>query len=195
MVLSSYVHHPPQNIEFRYSRHGKPFLSKEAGGDLLQFNLSHSEGLVLYAITQSRPIGIDVERVRRLSDMGSMVKAFLSDNERQQLHSLPSTQQLTAFFTAWTRKEAYLKAIGAGISESMQDVEVSLAPNDPVKFLKIPCTTSHAWQLLDLDPAPGYVASLAVEGKELNVRCLRWPQWRADPALAFARTSLDDQLN
>ena len=195
MVLSSYVHHPPQDIEFRYSRHGKPSLAKSCGGDLLQFNLSHSEGLVLYAVTQSRPVGIDIECIRRLNDMGSMVKGFLSESERHQLYSLPSNQQLRAFFAAWTRKEAYLKAIGAGISESMQHVEVSLAPETPAKFLKIPCPAGHSWQLLDLDPASGYVASLAVEGRDLDMRCLRWPQWRPDPILASARNPLDDQLN
>lgn len=195
MVLSSYVHHPAEAIQFSYSKHGKPSLAKSCRGDVIQFNLSHSEGLVLYAITQRRPVGIDVECVRYLNDMTGMVKAFLSASERQRLYSLPPDQQLPAFFAAWTRKEAYLKAVGAGVIESMQSVEVSLVPGAPAEFLKFPCPESHRWQLLDLDPAPGYVASLAVEGQGLNVRCLRWPQWRADPLLTAARNSLDDQLN
>lgn len=195
MVLSSYIHYPPQAIEFCYTRQGKPFLAKSCGGDVLQFNLSHSEGLVLYAVAQCRPVGIDVECVRKLSDMDSMVKAFLSESEIRQLRSLPWKQQRRAFFAAWTRKESYLKAIGAGISESMQSVEVSLAPEASAKFLKLPGLGGQSWQLLHLDPAPGYVGSLAVEGSDLNVRCLRWPQWRFDPVLASVRNPLDDQLN
>src|SRR5919199_1621700 len=125
---------PPQ-LCFTYGRHGKPALATGTGGVPLRFNVSHSHGLALYAITRDREVGVDVERIRPEVAQEKIAERFFSPREVTVLRALPTPLQATAFFACWTRKEAYIKATGDGLSLSLKQFDVSLAPGEPVALL------------------------------------------------------------
>lgn len=174
IILGRYTNLEPHHLKFSYSSRGKPALSCNS----LQFNLSHSQGLVLYAITRDRQIGIDLEQIRPVSDIEQLSKSCFSARESDLICSLPCQEQQNAFFQIWTAKEAYLKATGEGLAQ-LRQVEVCLCPGEPLKLLNIP-TDSHAsttsWSLQTLTPATDYVAALAVEGNDWHLSCWQWSQ-------------------
>jgi 4'-phosphopantetheinyl transferase len=178
MILSLYLKIEPHQLRFCHNTYGKPALARECGGDTLHFNLSHSHGIGLYAVTRDREIGIDIERVRTDLEFQQIAEQFFSPQEFAVLSALPSTIQAEAFFACWTRKEAYLKARGEGLSLSLNQFDVSLAPGEPAALLSAngdPQETSR-WSLHELDPGPGYVAALAVEGHSWQLKCWQWPE-------------------
>ena len=175
-ILSRYTKENPARLRFRYSKYGKPFLIPPAGQDTLRFNLSHSGELALYAITCRRDIGIDVEQIRSMPDAEQLAERFFSNQENQTFRAVSPEQKDTAFFNCWTRKEAYVKAIGEGLSLPLDQFDVSLAPGEPAALLRArgrPQEPEH-WFLEGLEPAPGYVGGLVVEGSV--GRLTRW-QW------------------
>lgn len=175
-ILGCYLNMEPGQLQFSYSPHGKPALSKEFGGDTLRFNLSHSHGLALYAITRGREIGVDVERIRTDFASEQIAELFFSPREVVALRALPTNVQVESFFNCWTRKEAYVKARGEGLRLPLDQFEVSLAPGEPAALLSTnrdPQGTSR-WLLHELAPGPGYVAALAVEGHGWQLKCWQW---------------------
>lgn len=176
-ILSRYLHIAPQQLRFTYSPYGKPALAHETGGDTLCFNLSHSHDLALYAITRNRQVGIDLEYLRALPDMEQVAQRFFSAQENSVLDTLPQNQRLEAFFNCWTRKEAYIKARGEGLSFRLDQFDVSLMPGEPAALLTVRGDSCEAarWSLQELEPAPGYVAALAVEGHGWHLHCWQWP--------------------
>jgi len=152
---------------------GKPVLASSAGEDTLHFNLSHSCGLAVYAITRAVPLGVDVERIRPMNDMQDIASRFFTAHENGLLQAVSSHQRLEAFFNCWTRKEACLKATGQGIGEGLAEVEVTLAHGEPARVLSIMGSTQAAagWSLHALEPATGYVSALAYRGKRLKLAC------------------------
>lgn len=180
LILSRYLAVEPQSLRFRYGPQGKPEL---AGGydDALCFNLSHSHGLALLAVTQGRKVGIDVERIRPLDDMDSMARRFFSKMEYCAYSALPLSQKPSGFFNCWTRKEAYIKAIGQGLTCSLADFDVSLTPGEPAKLLSIKDDSQSAelWSMTALAPAPGYVGAVIIEGQATEISCWQW----VDPTL------------
>lgn len=159
IILARYLGFAPARIRFRYNTYGKPALARPAGG--LYFNLSHSHGLALYALGRVQNIGIDVERIRPLPDADRLVGRFFSAGEQQTWRNLPENRRQTAFFYGWTRKEAFIKAMGNGLSYPPDRVEVSLWPEEPARLLPGP---TAGWQVYTWEPAAGYVASLTVQG-------------------------------
>jgi 4'-phosphopantetheinyl transferase len=181
VILSRYLNIEPGDLRFCYSPYGKPMLAKEFDGDRLRFNLSHSHSLVLYAVTRARDIGIDIERIRPDLAYEQIAEGFFSPREVAALRTVPTSRQLGAFFNCWTRKEAYIKARGEGLSLPLDRFDVSLAPGEPAILLSTvgdPHETSR-WSLRELDLAPGYVAALAVEGHDWRLKCWQWAE--ADP--------------
>jgi 4'-phosphopantetheinyl transferase len=128
LILSRYLGLEPSELVFRYSPYGKPFLVNIGDQIRLDFNLAHSNILALFAITQDREAGIDVEHIRRDFPWEEMVDPFLSNEENEVLHALPKGLQCEAFFRRWTGKEAYLKARGEGISLPLEQIEMSSVP-------------------------------------------------------------------
>lgn len=177
-ILGRYLDIEPGRLQFCYGSHGKPALAETPGRIILRFNLSHSQGLALYAVTCDREIGVDLEYIRPMPEAEQIVKRFFSAREHSVFCSIPPSQKHEAFFHCWTRKEAYLKAIGDGLAHSLDRIEVSLAPGEPAKLLSIEGSPQKAarWSLQELKPAPGYVAAIAVEGSAW--RLARW-QWLA----------------
>jgi 4'-phosphopantetheinyl transferase len=163
-------------LRFGYNPYGKPALVGEEGEKGLRFNVSHSHGLALYAITRGREIGVDLERIRPFPDLIGLAERFFSPKEVAALRTLPAPMQTEAFLTCWTRKEAYIKAKGEGLSLPLSQFEVSLAPGEPSALLRTQWDALEAsrWSLHALTPGPGYVAALAVECNHRRMTCWHW---------------------
>ena len=177
-ILASYVKARPADLCFSYGAHGKPALAARPGERSVSFNLSHSHGLVLYAITAERAVGIDLERVRDGVECEQIAARFFSPSERSAFAALPLADRQAAFFRAWTRKEAYIKATGRGLSQPLDEFEVPVAPDQPAQLLsdRGDPAAPRRWSFQDLRPAEGYAAALAVEGHGWQLICRSWPQ-------------------
>jgi len=177
-LLGRYLQTEPAKLEFSYNPHGKPFLSGAFAKSGLNFNLAHSENLALLAITRVGTVGVDVERIRPLTDADQIVANFFSARESAAFHNLPIEQKLAAFFNLWTRKEAWLKATGEGIGSRLNAVEVSFLPGDPARFLSLPEDPQNTvlWMLHNLEPAPGFAAALAIPARTTSLRCYNWDE-------------------
>lgn len=176
VILGSYLSLGPKRLKFIYTPHGKPKILNETDCGYLKFNLSHSHGLALYAVTLGREVGIDIERVRANLSCEKIAKRFFSPVEFEMLVSLPPSERIEGFFNCWTRKEAYIKAIGEGLSIPLDQFDVTLNPRDEAKITSIKGDSNLAshWSLYSLTPAPGYVGALAVEGKNLRIKYWVW---------------------
>lgn len=175
IILARYTNLAPHQLQFSYGKRGKPALVTTGAYSSLQFNLSHSEDLALYAIAHHRLLGIDLEYIRPISNVEQLAKRFFCPRESEVIRSLPPKQQQQAFFHGWTCKEAYLKATGEGLTE-LQQVEVSLAIGEPARLLSIlgDSQATANWSLQALNVAPGYMGALAVEGYDWRLSCWQW---------------------
>jgi 4'-phosphopantetheinyl transferase len=173
IILGYYLEIEPEKLRFDYSEYGKPALKFETGDQELCFNLSDAAGLALYAFTMGREIGVDVEHVRSDIEHEEIAERFFSQNERMALRAYPPEDRPQAFFTCWTRKEAFIKAHGEGLSLPLDQFDVSVGVGEPAKLLATRGDLEGAerWALQHLDPAPGFVAALAVEGHGWRTRC------------------------
>jgi len=176
-ILGGYLNRAPERLSFCYNSHGKPALAGESGVDAIRFSVSHSHGVALYAVTRGREVGIDLERIRLDLAVAEIAERFFSRREVAMLRTLPTAEQREAFFRCWTRKEAYIKARGEGLSLPLDQFDVSLAPGEPAAVLGTQRDPSEAscWSLQELSPAPGYAAAFAVEGHGWRPACWQWP--------------------
>ena len=175
-ILGSYLKIEPRQLQFEYGSRGKPVLANLPGHRPLHFNLAHSAGLMLVAVSRECLVGVDVERIRSTGDAEDLVERFFSPAEAVQLRALPGHQRTQAFFNLWTRKEACLKATGDGISERLHQIAVSFLPDEPARILQPlePRQLARAWTLQELDPAREYAAAIAAATDSLNLSCWRW---------------------
>lgn len=189
-ILGSYLGIEPAEIQFCYSDRGKPALASslsspptkgEQRGDseMLRFNLSHSSNVVLYAFAQNREIGIDVERIRSIPEIEKLAERFFATGENAALLALPTEQRSRAFFNCWTRKEAYIKALGDGLALPLDRFEVTLAPGEPAELVSIEGdrANTNRWSLQELYPGDGYVGAIAVEGCDWQMSCWQWSDY------------------
>jgi len=169
-LLARYLDLEAVQLKFAYSSRGKPTLATTSLGGKIDFNLSHSRGMALYAFTRNRQIGVDLEYIRSVSDVDQLAKRFFSPRESAVISSLRPDQKQEEFFKAWTGKEAYLKATGDGLA-GLEEVEIVLNPGEPVALLSIQGDQQAAsdWCLSPLDPAPGYRAAVAVKGHDWHL--------------------------
>lgn len=175
-ILGRYLDTQPEQLRFSYTPFGKPALSDATGGKELSFNVSHSEGMALYAITRGRELGIDIEFLRDDLEALQLARHFFSQGEIAILNALPDQLRTRAFFNCWTRKEAYIKATGKGLYLSLQQFDVSLTPGVPAALLSTrenPQEVSR-WALFDLSPGEGYASAIAVEGRDWRINCWEW---------------------
>ncbi|MDZ4699446.1 MAG: 4'-phosphopantetheinyl transferase superfamily protein [Rhodothermales bacterium] len=175
-ILGAYVSRRPEALQFFYSPYGKPALNAELRGQKVGFNVSHSGGYALYAIAIGREIGIDVERVRPEAAQDGVAERFFSPGEVASLRALPPHAQTIAFFNCWTRKEAYIKARGEGLSLPLNQFDVSLVPGEPARLLQSRVDPEDAgrWTLHAIPLEHGYVAALAAEGPAGAVMYWNW---------------------
>jgi len=169
-ILANYLSMDPQMISIVQGQFGKPLLENDPHH--IQFNLSHSNGLGLFAFTIGHRIGIDVERILPLRDFEQIADFFLSPNEMEALDRLPGESRLDGFYAAWTRKEAFVKALGVGIGNSLDKFEVNVSPDEEpvITALHQEIANGSVWRLLDLKPDPNYAAALAVDSDEISLR-------------------------
>lgn len=175
-ILGRYLNLEPSQLRFIYNSHGKPELDSGYGQGSLTFNLSHSHELSLIAVARDRQLGVDVERVRPNVAEEKLARRFFSEREVADLQSLPEELWERAFFTCWTRKEAFIKARGQGLSLPLNQFDVSLNLEDPATIYSIQGDVAEAkkWSLFHLDPEPGYVAALAICDRHLRLQCWQW---------------------
>ena len=164
-MLAHYLGCPPNEIEFIYGPKGKPELRDSSR---IRFNASHSGQIALYAFTLGCELGVDVEELRELDDAESIAVRFFSIGEVSELLSLKPEDRGLAFFHCWTRKEAYVKAIGDGLAIPLDRFQVTLLPGAPARFVQIArdMETASDWTLHHLEPAPGYVGALAYQDSQ-----------------------------
>jgi len=161
-----------RSLAFAYGESGKPQIAAPAAARSLHFNLAHSDSIAVYAIAKHE-LGVDVERIRPMVDAEQIASRFFSRREKDCLLALPEEQRREAFFNCWTRKEAYLKAIGSGLDDQLDQIEVSLAPGEPAELLGVP-PASRPLRLQSLTPAAEFVGALAVHPEASRVNCWKW---------------------
>jgi 4'-phosphopantetheinyl transferase len=163
--LSNYLGADPRNLRFSYSERGKPELASDFCDSDVQFNLAHSGAMIGYAFVRRRRIGIDVEKIRLDFPVQEIAARFFSVAECNALFRLPLSQRQAAFFRCWTRKEAYLKATGDGLSLPLSNFDVSLERELPARLLATRPEPGEAsnWQMESLDFGPDYASALVVE--------------------------------
>jgi 4'-phosphopantetheinyl transferase len=176
-ILGFYLNRAPKCLSFCYGSHGKPAVAAKPDGDALRFSVSHSDGVALYAVARGREVGIDLERIRFDLAVAEIAERHFSFREVAMLRTLSAEVQHQAFFRLWTRKEAYIKARGEGLSLPLDEFDVSLTPGEPttVRATQRDPPEASRWSLQELAPAPGYAAALAAEGYGWGVTCWQWP--------------------
>ena len=178
LLLGRYLEVEASELQFVINAYGKPFLAQPPHEARLHFNLSHSGELALYAFAYDREVGIDVEQMRVTLDYEEVASHYFSAYECTVLRALPISLREEAFFSCWTRKEAYIKARGKGLSLPLDQFDVSLTPWEPAALLtdrKDPPAPAH-WSLCTLAPAVGYAGALAVEGSGWQLTCWQWQE-------------------
>ncbi len=176
-VLARYVQVPAGTLEFAAEPGGKPHLRGPRSDREVHFNLAHAEGIALLAVSTLGEVGVDVERVQPMPDAEVIAETHFAEGEREGLRRLQPARVDSGFFSCWTRKEAYVKAVGSGLAMPLEDFEVTLSPDDPPRFVHIGGDESAAteWSLHSLAPAPGYTGAVAIRAPEITLSCWRWP--------------------
>ncbi|HAV77677.1 MAG TPA: phosphopantetheine-protein transferase [Anaerolineae bacterium] len=172
-VLSRYLHYVPREIEFIVGEYGKPAINSNINID---FNLSHSGDYALIAVARDHKVGVDVERFRDNMEHEKIAHRFFSKREIAELMSLQPELRIRGFYNCWTRKEAYIKAHGLGLSLPLDSFDVSLTPNEPATLRATRPDPQEAprWTLLSLDIGTNYACAVAVDRKDLEFRFWDW---------------------
>ncbi len=180
LMIGYYLGHDPVQLRFRYGRHGKPMVDGEFRTDSPRFNLSHSNGMGLYAFAHGREVGVDLEWLRPYPLDAQVAERYLSRREKECLGGLPRSELQRAQLRSWTRREAYVKARGEGLSFLPKLSHLAFVPGRPVRPLSSVEESRQRprWFLMDLDVLPEYVAALVVEGSGCQIICRPWPQQR-----------------
>jgi 4'-phosphopantetheinyl transferase len=165
ILLSIYIRIPPEQIRLQYSTYGRPSLAPDQSDTLLDFNVSHSQELALLAFSQGQAVGIDLEYVRQDIVHEQIAEHFFSAQEVASLRALPGDLQAAAFFNCWTRKEAFIKATGEGLSRPLDQFSMSLVPDEAARLLAIQGQPEEVpkWFIQSLEPGSGYAAALVAQ--------------------------------
>lgn len=176
LLLGHYLDADPVSLRFTTNTYGKPSLIQPSQSQHLHFNLSHSGNLALYALAYNREVGVDVEQRRSDIDYENLAAHYFSSHECATLRSLPLEIQEEAFFLCWSRKEAYIKARGKGLSLALDQFDVTLAPHEPARLLSCRGEPQavERWSLRALTPQSGYAGALVAEGLDWQVSHWQW---------------------
>ena len=172
-ILGKYLEINPTEISFQYNEFGKPGMANNIP---FHFNISHSQNIALFAFTNKFDIGVDVEFVNPNIEVKDIATNFFSANEVKKLLLLPEKQQRLGFFNCWTRKEAFIKAVGEGLSFPLNQFEVSLEPDKPARLLATdwdPKAVSK-WSIYSMSPGADFVGSVVIEGLVEKVKFWNW---------------------
>ncbi|HWY61787.1 MAG TPA: 4'-phosphopantetheinyl transferase superfamily protein [Rhizomicrobium sp.] len=180
LILSRYLKVEPQSLIFSEEANGRPVLAHTGAG--LHFNLSRSGDLALLAVSPAAAVGVDVEEIRDIPDLIQVARHHFAAVEFDNLNQLSLESQLAGFYTIWTRKEAFVKAIGTGLSYPLSAFTTGRTDQPPV--LQIGDTHCGNWTMADLAPGEGYAGALAIGQPGISIRCLTadWA-WLLAPSL------------
>ncbi len=175
-ILARYMNCHAVDVTFNYSPEGKPAISLAEQPAGLEFNLSHSSGFLAVAVAQGLKVGVDIERLRRVPDMDLISARFFSKNERGAISGLPDEDKPDGFFRCWTRKEAYLKATGNGLSIPLDSFEVSVEPDNPIHMRsnRIDPNEVTRWSFFSFIPEDGFIGALVIESPQVRPSFRRW---------------------
>jgi 4'-phosphopantetheinyl transferase len=175
-IISLYLPISPGALQFTYNEYGRPEIAGHQNDRNLNFNLSHSKDLVLYAFRLGGGLGIDIEYMRDDFATLDIAEHFFAKGEVEALRSLPVDQRVKGFFNCWSRKESYIKALGMGVSFPLDRFTVSLAPGDAPALLKVDDDDREPerWKMYELLPGDGYAAALIVERPPVILRLWDW---------------------
>jgi 4'-phosphopantetheinyl transferase len=173
-ILSRYVGTPAGELDFLAGPRGKPELACE-GDDGIQFNESASEGVAVYALARGRAVGVDVERLRHVADAYRLIESFASPLERAFFGEMRPANRQAAFLRWWTAKEAYVKALGEGLSRPLKSFSITLQDGRIPRLVDPGRTGTTEWHLETLEPEPGYIGCLALAGSPPRLSRRRWP--------------------
>jgi 4'-phosphopantetheinyl transferase len=171
--LGHYLEQPPETVELAYTDLGRPLLPQD---ETIQFNISHTGDLVAFALTASAQVGVDVELVHRPPDLLELAKRIFSDADFRTFQALPADEALPTFYRVWTRKEAYLKARGEGITEGLQLISASLGPETTSRIMDARNeSAAQTWRVIDLPVPNDYMGCIACDDarKRLDCRSVR----------------------
>ncbi len=181
IIGDEYLGCDPASLVFVHGPNGKPMLDGRGAGSQLELNLAHSGDLAVYAFAEGRPLGVDLERLRALPDLDGLAAMVLTPWEQAELGRIGPAEREHAFFRVWTRKEAYLKATGEGLSRAPATFEVTVGSEAPPRLRGVDDDPMRArdWALQDLELPPGYVGALVVQSAAPTrpaptLRVLRW---------------------
>ncbi|MGO8816582.1 MAG: 4'-phosphopantetheinyl transferase family protein [Terriglobia bacterium] len=175
-LLAQYLETPAEALRFCTNAHGKPALPPSSGSLDLRFNLSHSDGHALFAFALGREVGVDLEYIHRSLPDRDLAERYFSPPEVAALRALPKSEQAEGFFHFWTRKEAYIKARGGGLSISLASFTVSLAPGglDHLPITGHDDPDASRWTLRGIALGNGFIGAVAAEGADWSL--VQW-QW------------------
>ena len=155
----------PERLAFAYGAHGKPALAASFDASGLRFNLSHSGGRALLAVARGRDVGVDLERIRPVRFGPKIARRFFSDGEQRTLDGFTGSAWDEEFFRCWTRKEAFIKAVGDGLSFPLKSFSVPMAREAEAEAVQVHdgSRTSRRWILSAVDAGPGFLAAIVAE--------------------------------
>lgn len=173
ILLCSYLKTQPQQLVFDYGLYGKPALISEQNPEQIKFNLSHADALALYAFAIERELGIDIERIQSLPDMDQIAARSFSKREYNTWVALPDSEKAKAFSRCWTRKEAFIKAIGNGLQYPLDEFDVTLSPGQMPELTWVAADpqATDRWSYANLPKIPGYSSALITEGNDCRLTC------------------------
>ena len=163
LLLGAYSGTDPASLRINTGFAGKPFLEEAAAFGRWEFNLSHSGGWALIGVTRLGPIGVDLEAMRALPEHRELARQNFAPGEVSALEALSPADRLAGFYRCWTRKEAVVKALGAGMSMPLDRFEVS-ATSERCSSVSFDGSVAQQFQLWSLEPLPGFFAALVLHG-------------------------------
>jgi len=161
----------PKDFVFEYLEHGKPIFNNDARFTDITFNISHSHDLALIAIAQKQSIGIDIEKINHESKHDQLVARFFSKAEQAEFQTIQEANRAKAFCACWTRKEAFIKAVGDGVSYGLDKFDVAVDPENQTPDINLHKPSEETWSAINLPINDEYMASLVSDRDNLRVRC------------------------
>jgi len=175
-LLGGYLGCAPADVGFGYRDKGKPYATSPASD--VAFNVSHSGDYALLAFTRGRALGVDVELRRDMSDLTSLAETSFSPSEFAVFRGLPTAQHVEAFFACWSRKEAFIKATGEGVSQ-LAEFDVTLRPGEPARILAVRGPSAVVrYAMHELPPIDGHAAALVIAEPPAapTITCYGWAE-------------------
>ncbi len=176
-LLGRYLNIQAQKVHFKYGDYGKPELDAVHADNEITFNMSHSNGIALYAFARRSLIGVDIERIKEVPDMDAVAGQFFSAKETDNFNKLGQAEKIRAFYRCWTVKEAFVKAIGHGLHFPMDSIDVCIDPDKSARLIQVGGDAKEAsqWWIQELKFGNGMAAAFAARGGPFQVHYAQWP--------------------